>query len=100
MISIARRSAPSHFASSDGRSWPVASWTETGSSTPTRTAPKSPLRVMYAAIARNTSTTTDLRLPPPTRISVFEPHPDPSVMPMPNSNPPTTYESQVKFGPG
>ena len=55
---------------------------------------------MYAAIAMKTSTTSDLRLPPPTRISVLEPQPEPSVMPMPKSSPPTRYESQVKFGPG
>ena len=55
---------------------------------------------MYAAIDMKTSTTSDLRFPPPTRISVFDPQPEPSVMPMPKSTPPTMYESQVKFGPG
>jgi hypothetical protein len=38
---------------------------------------------------RNTNTTSDLRLPPPIRISVFEPQPEPSVMPTPNRKPPT-----------
>ena len=49
---------------------------------------------------RNTYTTSDLRLPAPTRIRVFEPQPEPSVMPTPKRKPPTMYESQVKFGPG
>jgi hypothetical protein len=55
---------------------------------------------MYAAMPRNTYTTSDLRFPVPTRISVFEPQPEPSVMPNPKRKPPARYDSHVKFGPG
>ena len=53
---------------------------------------------LYAAMPRNANTTTDFRLPPPMRTSVRLPQPLASVMPMPNINPPPTYESQVMFG--
>ncbi len=53
---------------------------------------------MYAAMPRNTHTTSDLRLPAPRRTSVLLPQPDPSVMPTPNRKPPSRYESQVTLG--
>jgi hypothetical protein len=89
---------PVAAAASEPRSWPCASVTEAFSSTPTRNAPNRPRSVMYAAMPRNTNTMSDLRLPPPMRISVLEPQPEPSVMPTPNRNPPTRYESHVKLG--
>ena len=52
-----------------------------------------PFSVMYAATASTISTTSDFRLPAPRRISVLLPQPDASVMPTPNSNPPTTCDS-------
>src|SRR5258706_16384149 len=91
---------PPKPAARDGRSWPVDKLIAAFSSTATRNAPRMPRSVMYAAMPAKMNTTTDLRLPPPMRISVFEPQPEPSVMPTPNRNPPTTYESHVKFGPG
>ena len=90
-------------ANSDGRSCPfipcAARFRVTGCSSETRNWPNSPRSVIYAEMPRNTYTTSDLRLPPPTRIRVLLPQPEPSVMPIPKSAPPTTNESHVKFGP-
>src|SRR5712692_6342054 len=91
---------PNPVDSSEGRSWPGARVSDAFSSTPTRNAPSRPRSVMYAAMPRNTYTMADFRLPAPMRISVFEPQPEPSVMPTPKRKPPRTYDSQVKLGPG
>ena len=70
----------------------------TGSIQRVRQIANRPFSVMYAAMPRKTKTTTDFRLPPPTRTSVLLPQPEPSVMPTPKRNPPRMYESQVTFG--
>ena len=54
---------------------------------------------MIADTAMNSSTTSDFRLPPPTRISVLLPQPEPSVIPTPNSRPPTIADSQATLPP-
>ena len=65
----------------------------TGSSAAVRHSANNPFSVMNAEIPMNTMTISDFRLPPPILISVLLPHPEPSVMPKPNRNPPTTSES-------
>ena len=71
----------------------------TGSRPVARQTPKIPRSVMYAETPRNTSTTSDLTLPPPMRISVLLPQPDASVMPKPNRKPPSSIDSQFTLAP-
>src|SRR5690606_38283915 len=71
---------------------------ETVSKVFTRQTPNSPFSVTYAEIASTTNTMTDFRLPPPMRISVLLVQPEASVMPTPNSKPPTRFDSHRKFG--
>ena len=52
-----------------------------------------PLSVAKPATAITISTTSDLRLPPPTRVRLRAPQPDAITMPMPNITPPTMDES-------
>ena len=86
----------------DGKSWPpiFAKSMVTGSSQFTRAMPNKPFSVMYAEMPRNTSTTSDFKLPPPMRTKVRLPQPEASVMPMPNIIPPTICASQMKRGRG
>ena len=65
----------------------------TGSRAAVRHSAKTPFSVMKPEIPMKTKTISDFRLPPPMRISVLLPQPEPSVMPNPNRNPPTTSES-------
>ena len=74
-------------------------FTATGCSQSTRHCPNNPRSVIQADSPRNTATTTDFRLPVPMRISVLLPQPEPRVMPMPNSSPPTRCDSHIRFGP-
>ena len=52
-----------------------------------------PLSVANALTAMTIRTTSDLRLPPPTRVRLRAPQPEPSTIPMPNISPPTMADS-------
>src|SRR5206468_619992 len=79
---------------------PIAPTSRRAGSRPyARIGANAPLSVMYAAIARNVSTTSDFRLPAPARMRVLLPQPDASVMPKPNSAPPTRCDSHGTFAP-
>jgi hypothetical protein len=80
---------------SEARAPIAATSMRNGSSAAVRQSAKRPFSVMYAEIAKNASTTSDFRLPPPRRISVLLPQPEPSVMPKPNRKPPTASDSQA-----
>src|SRR6185312_4192038 len=83
-----------HAFNSAGRSDALSpKWMRTGSRPYARTPANTPFSVMYAAAASTTSTISDFRLPAPSRMSVLLPQPDASVMPAPNSSPPTTFDS-------
>jgi hypothetical protein len=60
--------------------------------------PNRPLSVMYDAMPMNTSTTSERTLPPPRRSRFLLAQPPASVMPTPNSSPPTSSDSHGSTG--
>ena len=65
-----------------------------------RPRPVTPRSVAKAATPSTNSTTSDFRLPPPTRTSVLLPQPEASTMPKPNISPPTSVRQPQQRGPG
>ncbi|MCY1366331.1 hypothetical protein D9M69_532230 [compost metagenome] len=93
---------PVSLASTCGRPWALKPHcdrsTETGSRKLARHWPNSPLSVMYAEIASTVSTTTERRLPPPTRTRFLLVQPAAIVMPTPNRAPPSSKDNQGSTG--
>ena len=57
-----------------------------------------PFSVAKALSPSTVTTTSDFRLPPPTRTRLLLPQPDASTMPKPNIRPPTTADSHSSRG--
>jgi hypothetical protein len=92
----ARPTAP---PSSEGRSCPAGRVTNTRSTVSTRSTAVMPFIVANALRPSSSTTTSDFRLPPPTRTRLLLPQPDASTMPKPNISPPTTDDSHSTRGP-
>ena len=91
--------APMAPPTSEGRSCPPGSSSVARSTVCTRSTPVMPRSVAKADIPSTSTTTSDFRLPPPTRTRLLLPHPDASTMPKPNIAPPIKVDSQSTRGP-